>query len=85
MNVEHRIRSFVEGQMAQGGGGASVASDDESLVFTGRLSSVDVVEIAAFLEQEFGVDFAARGFDQNDFDSIAKMAALVRECGNGAA
>jgi acyl carrier protein len=54
-------------------------SDETSLLLSGRLQSVDAVEIAVFLEEKFGVDFAAIGFDQERVDTVDSISALVQE------
>lgn len=72
------IRSFVAALLARRGDSA-VFSDDESLVARGRLDSVDVMEIVMFLEEQFGIDLGERGFNLDDYDSVARMAALVEQ------
>ncbi len=52
-------------------------SDRDSLVVSGRISSVEVIDIAVFLEKKFGFDFSARPFDQYDFDSIERIVGLL--------
>ena len=47
--------------------------DDDSLFKSGRLDSVDVMEIAFFLEETYRLDFAARGIKKEDFDSVNIM------------
>jgi acyl carrier protein len=48
--------------------------DTDSLLISGMLDSVDVLEIATFLEEQFGIDFADRDFDAGDFDTIDSIA-----------
>ena len=50
-----------------------------SLFSTGRLQSIDGIQIAVFHEQNFGVDFAAIGFDQEKIDSVDSICALINE------
>ena len=54
-------------------------SDDTSLLLSGRLQSVDAVELAVFLEEKFGVDFATIGFDQEKIDSVNAISSLIEE------
>jgi acyl carrier protein len=61
----------------------SVESDpqfdnDESLVLSRRISSLQVVEMATLLEQQFQLDFARVGFDQYAFDSVNAIVALLQ-------
>jgi acyl carrier protein len=41
------------------------------------LSSVDSIEIAIFLEEKLGIDFAEIGFDQTYIDSIDAIESLI--------
>jgi acyl carrier protein len=52
--------------------------DDTSLFLSGRLSSVDAVELVVFLEEKFAIDFAETGFDLTLIDSVDAVASLVR-------
>ena len=52
-------------------------SDDASLLLSGRLASVDAVEIVVFLEEKFGIDFAEVGFDQSLIDSVDAIDSLI--------
>lgn len=53
-------------------------SDSSSLFLSGRLSSVDAVELVVFLEEKYGVDFTETGFDQSLIDSVDAVGSLVR-------
>lgn len=52
-------------------------SDSDSLIDSGRLQSIDVLEVVDFLEENYGIDFAERGFDQNELDSVDNIVALI--------
>lgn len=81
MSVDRdEIRRFVSGLLDNKGANGELA-DDAPLLSSGRLDSIDVLEIVAFLETRYGIDFAERAFDPGDFDtidSIAKLAGLAR-------
>jgi acyl carrier protein len=47
------------------------------LLLGGRLQSLDAVEIVVFLEEKFGPDFAATGFDQEKIDTVDAIASLI--------
>jgi len=51
--------------------------DGDSLILSGRLESIDALEIAFFLEERYGVDFAQIGFDQNQLDSVDEIVSLI--------
>jgi acyl carrier protein len=40
------------------------------LMTGGRLQSIDTLELVLFLEEKCGTNFAERGFDQNELDSV---------------
>jgi acyl carrier protein len=56
-------------------------ADDEGLFSTGRLQSIDGVEMVVFLEERFGLDFAKLGFDPESIDSVSAVTALVARQG----
>jgi acyl carrier protein len=58
-------------------GDSQDVGDDSSLLISGRLQSIDAVEIAMFLEEAFGINFAETGFDQESVDSVQAISALV--------
>ena len=53
-------------------------TDDESLVVSRRLSSMQLVEMVAIFEQRYKLDVAKIGFDQYDYDSIDSIVKLLR-------
>jgi acyl carrier protein len=71
------IREFVRELLARKGD-TQPFSDQASLLLSGRLQSVDAVELAVLLEEEFGVDFATLGFDQEMIDTLEAISALVK-------
>jgi acyl carrier protein len=54
-------------------------SDETSLFLSSRLQSVDAVVLAVFLEENFGVDFAAMGFDPERVDTVNAILSLIEE------
>jgi acyl carrier protein len=55
--------------------------DGEALVTSGRLNSVEVIEIAVFLEREFGIDFSSRPFDPYEFDTVDRILKRIETSG----
>lgn len=51
-------------------------TDGDSLFLSGRLQSVDAVEVVVFLEENWGVDFAKIGFDLGLIDSVDAILGL---------
>ena len=76
MERKAAIREFVQNLLARKGD-TQPFSDEASLLLSGRLQSVDAVELAVFLEEKFGVDFANTGFDQEMIDSLDAISELV--------
>jgi acyl carrier protein len=70
------IRLLVEKLLSDNGDNDPVA-DDESLLVSGRLQSIDAVEIVVFLEEKFGLDFAEIGFDRENIDTINAIRELA--------
>jgi acyl carrier protein len=78
MNTCNEVRAQIERLLANKGDRESLG-DTDSLVLSGRLDSTDVLEIVVFLEGNCGIDFADRPFDQEDFDSIARIVTLIEQ------
>jgi acyl carrier protein len=76
MKGRAEIRDFVQDLLTASGDDKPLA-DGESLFFSGRLQSIDAVEIVVFLEDNFGIDFAQLGFDKERIDSIDAIWALT--------
>jgi acyl carrier protein len=70
------IREFIKGLLEMKGVPSDV-SDDESLLPSGLIDSMDVVQTVLFLEQNFGVDFSVNAFNPDDFESIESINRLV--------
>jgi len=71
------IRKFVQSLLIKNGDNEPL-TDQESLLLSGRLQSIDAVEIVLFLEENFGIDFAEIGFDREQIDSIDAIHALTQ-------
>jgi acyl carrier protein len=78
MDNKAAIREFVQELLTRKGDTHPFA-DDTSLIFSGRLQSIDAVDLAVFLEEAFGVDFAEMGFDQERLDTVNSIVNIVRE------
>ncbi len=76
MSERTKVQAFV-GELLRRKGDVTPFADTDSLVLSGRLDSVEVIEVLDFLEGKLGVDFGRVGFDRDDFESVATMMALV--------
>ena len=71
------IHEYVQSLLTSNGDDGPLA-DHESLLLSGRLQSIDAVEIVVFLEENFGIDFAQIGFDQDQLDTIDSIYSLTQ-------
>jgi acyl carrier protein len=78
MSTQAKIRNYLEKILSDKGDSLGF-TDQQLLVTEGRLSSLDVMTIVLFLEENYGIDFSDRPFDQNEFDSVESITALVDE------
>lgn len=76
MDNKTKVKAFLQELLADYGKGPDFG-DDDLLVTSGLLDSLAVLRMVVFLEEEFGIDLAERGFDQNDFDSLSNIMRLV--------
>jgi acyl carrier protein len=51
-------------------------TDSDSLVLSGRLDSIEILQIVMFLEDR-GIGFEDEAFDQEDFDSIERIMTRI--------
>ncbi|MGC2121814.1 MAG: acyl carrier protein [Xanthobacteraceae bacterium] len=71
-----QMRNYVTQRLRMHGDLAPL--NDKDLLFTsGRLDSLDAVEIIMSVEADYGIDFSAINFDLTPLDSIAAMVDLV--------
>jgi acyl carrier protein len=77
MKGRAEIHEFVQELLTQSGDDQPL-TDQDSLLLSGRLQSIDAVEIVVFLEENFGLDFAQIGFDRDQIDSIDAIYSLVQ-------
>jgi acyl carrier protein len=70
------MRNYVMQRLRMKGDGAPL-SDDDLLFSSGRLDSLDAVEIIMCIETEYGINFSEINFDLTLLDSIAAITDLV--------
>ena len=78
MSIRLTIRDFVSQLLAEHGHTETI-NDDESLILSGFLDSLAVVNIVVFLEQQYSIDLSELYFDQTSFDSIELIIEFVKE------
>jgi acyl carrier protein len=52
-------------------------TDDEELISTGLLTSLQTVELVLFLDQRFGIDITDDEFVEENFNTVDAIARLV--------
>jgi acyl carrier protein len=72
------VRALV-GSVLRRKGDTKPLTDTDSLVLSGRLDSLDVLQIVVFLENSYSIDFADQEFDQEAFDSIDRILTLIEQ------
>lgn len=67
------LRRFVRDTL----GYTDEIADGQDLLETGVLDSFNVVEMALFIQQEFGVELKADDISRANFESLGAMQALI--------
>ncbi len=75
--LEH-LKQFLRTVQKPGKLMESVSVDD-SLVRSGLIDSLVVVQIVLYLENTYGIDFAALGFDPDRLASMGSILDLIEE------
>ena len=79
MTKRERIREHLIGMLREKEDYDEPLGDGDSLVLSGRLSSLDVVDLLTFLEDELDFEMDPRRFDLANFDSVDTIVAMVEE------
>jgi acyl carrier protein len=72
--IRSRFRSSLPG---------GLLTHDAPLFSTGVIDSFGVLELIAFLEDEFRITIDTSRHELSEFDSVDRIAALVRDAGGG--
>jgi acyl carrier protein len=81
VNHREQVRDYVLKILRQNKDDAATLSDGDSLVSSGRLTSLDVVDLLAFLEERFNFAIDPVDFDQSKFDSVNSVVAMLESTG----
>ena len=55
--------------------------EDESLVTSGLIDSLALVQIVVYLENAYGIDFSAHGFEPERLASLTSILDFIEEAG----
>jgi acyl carrier protein len=81
--VRARIREFIEDNFLFREDVAAIG-DGDSLLDAGLIDSTGILELVAFLEQEFAIAVADQDIVPDNLDSIARIDAYVTRRQSGA-
>ncbi|WP_426615695.1 acyl carrier protein [Bradyrhizobium sp. McL0616] len=74
--IRSQMRRYIVQRLLMKGDSAPL-SDDDLLFTSGRLDSLDAVELIMSIETDHGINFSDIGFDLTRLDSISAIAGLV--------
>jgi acyl carrier protein len=75
-SIEQAIKDFVVSNFLYGQDGGSLAND-QSFLENGIIDSTGVLELVAFLEQQFGIAVADRELLPENLDSVQNASSFV--------
>lgn len=78
LQLEKQIRDFVARNFLYSDSGFSYA-DDASFLQEGIIDSLGVIELVEFVQKTLGVTVDQEEVTTTHFDSVAKLAAFVRQ------
>jgi acyl carrier protein len=78
LNGKSKLRAFMDDLLRERDDTTGF-EDTESLFASGRLESLAAVQLVAFLEEQFGIDFSNLDFEIDRIDSIDLIATLCDE------
>jgi acyl carrier protein len=78
LNGKSKLRAFMDDLLRERDDTAGF-EDTESLFASGRLESLAAVQLVAFLEEQFAIDFSNLDFEIDRIDSIDLIATLCDE------
>lgn len=76
MEIAPRVRSFIKDEILQGEDG--LVETDESPLLDGALDSVGLLQLVAFLEEEFDIQIDDAEIVPDHFSTVANIEELVR-------
>jgi acyl carrier protein len=77
MTIESQIKDYIMKSLLFSSDGFNYP-DSASFLEEGIVDSVGVMELIAFVEENFGLTVADQEITPDNFDSVAKLAAYVR-------
>ena len=76
MAVNEKIRTFILENILAGSRGATL-DDNDSFLEKGIIDSTGILELVAFIEDEFKIQVRDEELVPDNFDSVSKLAGYV--------
>jgi acyl carrier protein len=76
-DVRTKVRGRITEVLRDHMGDTDPFTDSDSLVLSGRLDSLGIVNLMLFLEEDFALSIDPGDFDQTAFDSVRSIVALL--------
>lgn len=73
----HDVAGTVRGWLREHVSGDRDVRNDEELISTGLLTSLQTVELVLFLDEQFGIDITDDEFVEENFDTVEAISHLV--------
>jgi acyl carrier protein len=83
VNHREQVRDYLLRILRDNKSDVASLADADLLVSSGRLSSLDVVDLLTFLEEKFNFEIDPIDFDQSKFDSVDSIVAMLESAGAG--
>ncbi len=77
MSVSARIREFILRQFPLAK--RRPLSDDDSLLESGTVDSLGILELVNFVTEQFGIEVTDEDLQPENFDSIASLTTFVEQ------
>jgi len=75
--MKDQIRTYIMDNILLGSADQSIA-DDDSFLEKGIIDSTGILELVAFVEDEFNIEVGDEELIPDNFDSIEKLAVYTR-------
>lgn len=76
MAAKEKIRTFILENILAGSRGATL-DDNDSFLEKGIIDSTGILELVAFIEDEFKIQVGDEDLVPNNFDSVSKLAGYI--------
>lgn len=83
MSIELELASFISEEVVVVGRNQPVEKN-EALVSSGRMDSMGLLQVLAYVQERYGVDLMAQA-EPSDFDSVDGLAKAIRRARGGQA